>query len=204
MAQALASSAAAAIVIALLPACGYVIGLGDHELLVDVADAGASDAGDAGAGEAGAVAVGAVCPSTPCAGGVCCFQNDNTGAQQTVCQSGSCVGDYPVQCSGPSECGGSTCCATLLAGQSRRNPSPPPPVCAGWFFRGSYCGGGCAPQLPNACGVTFTALMCESSADCPSSSFGNSLCCRVGGGDIFSYCMDSATRASVGPFLCLL
>jgi hypothetical protein len=197
------AGAAVGVVIAALfglsAGCGLVIGLGDRELFPS--EGGAPEGGEASAahdaGEAGVAA--SECPFTECSGGACCYPADNSPTLRTACQGGCGVGQFSVACGGPAECGGGTCCATVQGALARRTPTPPAPACAGWSFRGSACGG-CASQVPTACGVNFAALMCEKSADCPSS---NSQCCHVGSGDIFAYCMDSATRASVDPFQCL-
>jgi hypothetical protein len=207
MAQAFRHGAVAAAVVGALSAgcglcaalsgCGLVIGLGDRELFPS--DAGAPEGGEGAsdASEGGAAA--SECPFAGCAGGVCCYPADNVATLRTACQGGCAFGQFAVGCAGPEECGGATCCATLQASLGRRVPTPAPPACAGWFFRGSTCGA-CTPQVPTSCGTDFTAAMCEKSADCPSSSPN---CCRIGSGDLFAYCMDSATRASVDPFQCL-
>lgn len=125
---------------------------------------------------------GVQCGATKCAlGQVCCPSSLN--GQITLSCAASCPSGNGLECDGPEDCAGKTCCAKTTT-SSGTFPNCPVSSAA------SKCEASCATSIAFSCASTNTVRLCHAKSDCTEPA--NSACCTFElGGNTSTFCASS-------------
>jgi hypothetical protein len=119
------------------------------------------------------------CGATKCAVGQLCCPSSLNG-QITLSCAASCPSGNALECDGPEDCAGKTCCAKI---KTAAGTFPNCPVSSA----SAKCDSSCGTSLAFSCSSENTVRLCHAKADCTEPSY--SACCTFElGGNTSTFC----------------